>query len=113
MRCESERWEYERMNATISQIIQQWPQEPRESAQRLVEYYGEPEEFTPSMLIWYNREPWKKTILSKDPIKHNFPSPHNDYFEQVIDFRVPVDKFDDLAAYDGSIMAERTKGELS
>lgn len=39
--------------------------------------------------------------------------PHKDVLEQVIDYRVSTDKVDDLAAYDGSVIVERTKGELS
>jgi hypothetical protein len=39
--------------------------------------------------------------------------PHKDVMLQTIDFKVPPDKFDDLALYDGSVVAERTKGELS
>ena len=31
---------------------------------------------------------------------------------QVINYRVPADKFDELASYDGSVIVERTKGEL-
>jgi hypothetical protein len=33
--------------------------------------------------------------------------------EQVIDYRVPPDKADDLIAFDGSVVIERTRGELS
>jgi len=33
--------------------------------------------------------------------------------EQTIDYRVPPDKFDDLAEFDGSVTAKRTDGELS
>jgi hypothetical protein len=31
----------------------------------------------------------------------------------VIDYRVPVDRFSDLAAFDGSVVVERTAGEVS
>ncbi|MEX2153654.1 MAG: hypothetical protein WD825_09970 [Gemmatimonadaceae bacterium] len=44
---------------------------------------------------------------------HSFPKPHTDLLEQFIDYRVPVDKYDELAAYDGSVIVERTKGEIS
>ena len=44
---------------------------------------------------------------------HDFPMPHPDLMEQFIDYRVPAEKFSDLAAYDGSVIAERTKGEVS
>jgi hypothetical protein len=36
-----------------------------------------------------------------------------DMLLQSIDYPVPPDKFDELAAYDGSIIAERTRGELA
>lgn len=33
--------------------------------------------------------------------------------ESVIDYHVPPDKADDLEAYDGSVLFDRTKGEMS
>jgi hypothetical protein len=39
--------------------------------------------------------------------------PHQDVLEQVINYRVPPDKFDELARYDGSVIVERTKGTMS
>jgi hypothetical protein len=33
--------------------------------------------------------------------------------EQFINYRVPPEKFDELAKYDGSVIVERTKGEIS
>lgn len=35
------------------------------------------------------------------------------FVQQFIDYRVPIHKFDDLAAYHGSVIAERTSGEIS
>ncbi|HET9494615.1 MAG TPA: hypothetical protein VFR15_10320 [Chloroflexia bacterium] len=55
----------------------------------------------------------KRTIIYRDEVPHNFPKPHTDLLEQFIDYQVPVDKYDDLAAYDGSVVPERTKGEIS
>jgi len=48
-----------------------------------------------------------------EEIPHDFPKPHMDMLLQSIDYPVPPDKFDELAAYDGSVIAERTKGELA
>ena len=39
--------------------------------------------------------------------------PHKDVMQQFVNFEVPADKFNDLANYDGSVVAERTAGELS
>lgn len=51
--------------------------------------------------------------MLKEEIEHNFPMPHKDVMEQVIDYKAPPEKFDELARYDGSVIVERTRGELS
>jgi hypothetical protein len=52
-------------------------------------------------------------VITREEVPHNFPKPHNDVLEQFIDYHVPSDSADDLAAFDGSVIVERTKGELS
>lgn len=79
----------------------------------MIEKYGQPNGVTPDMLVWKNNGPWKKTIVSRDTVSHNFPTPHPDLLEQFISYKVPVEKYDDMAAYDGSVIVERTKGEMS
>lgn len=102
------------MNRSIEEIITDWPEEPRKSAERLLDYYGEPDEYSESQLIWYNtRDGWKRTILTKDEIPHNFPAEHTDFLEQFIDYDVPVEMYSKLASFDGSVIAERTRGEMS
>jgi hypothetical protein len=46
-------------------------------------------------------------------VPHDFPSHHTDFLEQFINYRVPVEMYSTLAEFDGSVIAERTKGELS
>lgn len=102
------------MNQILSEILKNWPENPRESAKRLLDYYGEPDEFSQTRIIWYDTEDgWKRTVLSKEEIPHNFPAPHTDFLEQFIDYHVPLEYYSKLAEYDGSVIAERTKGELS
>ena len=93
--------------------ITAWPAKSQEAARFMVDKYGQPNEQTPTMLVWYATGPWKRTVLYRDEVPHNFPKPHTDLLEQFIDYRVPVDKYDELAAYDGSVIVERTKGEIS
>lgn len=57
--------------------------------------------------------PWKRIVASRAFYQHDFPAPHIDAVESFIDYRVPVDKFSDLAAFDGSVVVERTAGEVS
>ena len=102
------------MNESSRSVIKRWPSNPRESAERLIQRYGEPSEATASRLTWYDTpDGWKRTELSSEEIPHDFPDHHTDYLEQFIDYRVPVDKFSALAAFDGSVMVDRTKGEIS
>lgn len=95
------------------EIIQDWPEESREAAKLVIDQYGAPDEATESQLIWRNPGPWKRIVASKVFHEHNFPAPHIDSVESFIDYQVPVGKFDDLAAFDGSVIVERTAGEVS
>lgn len=96
-----------------SHYIQHWPAESREAAQLVIDRYGEPEEATESQLTWHHPGPWKRIVATRTFFRHNFPAPHIDSVESVIDYRVPVDRFSDLAAFDGSVVVERTAGEVS
>lgn len=90
-----------------------WPKASVTAAKQMMKKYGQPDEATASMLIWNESGPWKRTIVHREPVAHDFPVPHTDIIEQFIDYQVPVEKFDDLAAYDGSVIAMRTNGEVS
>jgi len=94
-------------------VVRTWPQRTRELASRLIEKYGAPHEMTESKLIWRGNGPWKRTVLHKEELRHDFPEPHRDVLAQTIDVRVPSDSFDELAAFDGSLVAGRTSGELT
>lgn len=96
-----------------SRQIEDWPEESREAAQLVLDQYGEPDEATETHLVWHRPGPWKRIVATRAFYSHNFPAPHNDSVESVIDYRVPVDKFDQLAAFDGSVVVERTAGEVS
>ena len=98
---------------SASELIGKWPEESREAAQLVIDKYGEPDEVTESQLTWHQPGPWKRITASKAFFQHNFPTPHIDAVESVIDYRVPPEKFDDLAKFDGSVIVERTAGEVS
>jgi len=98
---------------TGSSTIQTWPEQSREAAERVIEKYGEPDEATDTQLVWHGRGAWKRIVASKAFYRHDFPAPHYDSVQCVIDYRVPVAKFTPLARFDGSVIAERTAGEVS
>lgn len=95
------------------ETMQSWPEESREAAQLVIDKYGEPDESTESQMIWHSPGPWKRIIASKAFHQHDFPAPHIDSIESVIDYKVPPEKFSALAAFDGSVIVERTAGEVS
>ena len=64
------------------------------------------------MLIWYNNGPWKKTIVYRDTVKHNFPSPHTDGVEQFVNHETPMEKACELAAFNGSLVMNCTRGKF-
>ena len=98
---------------TVEAITADWPAMSQAGVKEIVGKYGPPNEATESRLIWYNNGPWKRTICYRDEVPHHFPQPHSDVIESFIDYRVPPEKFSELAKYDGSVIVERTKGEVS
>lgn len=96
-----------------SQLIESWPQESREAAQLVIDAHGEPDEVTENQLIWHDVAPWKRIVATQAFWQHEFPAPHVDCIESVIGYRVPVDAFSLLAEFDGSVICERTAGEVS
>lgn len=77
----------------------------------MMDQYGPPNEATPTKLFWRRNGPWKRTVLTRDVVMHNFPSPHSDYLTQYIDYAVPVEKFAEIGRFDGSCLVDRTAGE--
>ncbi len=97
--------------ANVESLIESWPEAPKTIARKMIEQYGAPNEATPTKLFWYRNGPWKRTELTSDVVLHNFPSPHSDFLTQYIDYRVPVELFDVIGAFDGSCLIDRTAGE--
>lgn len=94
-------------------IIADWPEASREAAQLVIDRYGEPHEATGSQLTWHQVGPWKRMVATREYWEHRFPTPHTDSVESFIDYQVPPEKFTDLARFDGSVIVERTTGEVS
>jgi hypothetical protein len=99
--------------AKSSEMILAWPEESREAAQLVINRYGEADEVTPTQLVWHHRGPWKRIVATRMYFRHNFPAPHTDSVESVIDYNVPAERCSDLARFDGSVIVERTAGEVS
>jgi hypothetical protein len=99
--------------AVIDEILKAWPNVAKTAALTMIQKYGPPDEACSGRLVWHNNGPWRRTVVYAEEVEHNFPTPHHDVLEQYIPYRVPVGKFDQLAAFDGSVLVDRTKGEIS
>lgn len=97
----------------VRAVLDDWPSEPTDLAERVMEKYGPPDSVTSKRFVWYGNGPWKRSILRRDGVPHEFPDEHADYFEQVIDYEVPPECCDALSEFNGSIVVRRTRGELS
>jgi hypothetical protein len=99
--------------AWVQKNLPGWPPLTVKVAVDLVRKYGVPTEHDGHRLSWYANGPWKRTTLLREEVRHNFPAPHEDILEQTVNYRVPPEKVADLTAYNGSIVVDRTRGELS
>jgi hypothetical protein len=99
--------------AWIEKHLEGWPESRRKLAAELIGRYGRPHAVTASELYWSERAPWKRIVLHRAGVKHNFPLPHEDVLEQTVNYRVPAAKAGDLLSYNGSLVIDHTRGELS
>jgi hypothetical protein len=97
----------------IEQVLTYWEGLPKQEAVKLINKYGMPDEVTVNRLIWHCKGKWKRIVITRYTVPHNFPTPHQDFLEQTVDYRVPVNLVDDLTWFDGSVYVDRTAGEVS
>lgn len=96
----------------VESLLDNWPMTPQKVARKLIEQYGSPDEATPAQLIWHRNGPWKRTLITRDEIPHKFPTAHTDFVSQYIDYAVPPEKVTELVEFDGSVLVDRTAGEM-
>jgi hypothetical protein len=65
------------------------------------------------VLIWNGPGPWKRIIAYRDFDSHEFPAPHNDSVESLLQHSVPAQRATEIVEFDGSVVVNRTRGELS
>ncbi len=103
-----------RMNrAQVQRMTSSWPKASRDAIAFMTNKYGAPAAVSADMVAWGRTGPWKRTIIYRTEYQHNFPGPHTDVMQQWIDYRAPGSSYDELAEYDGSVVMERTSGEMS
>ncbi|MEO5648257.1 MAG: hypothetical protein ABIQ56_07825, partial [Chitinophagaceae bacterium] len=93
--------------------VASWPQAPQKAAKEMFNKYGKPDVSHDYVLAWIDKMPWAKIVVERLETKHSFPSSHTDMLEQSVMYKVPLEKLNELAKFDGSIKFDRTQGFLS
>ena len=99
--------------AWVQKHLAGWPQRTQRLGAQLVTKYGPPTEVAERQVTWYGNGPWKRTTLYQEEITHNFAIAHKDVLEQTVSYRVPPDKVAAITQFNGSVVVNRTRGELS
>ncbi len=99
--------------AQVEEMTSGWPESSRMAIKHMTDTYGAPATVGAGMAIWGETGPWKRTVVYDKEVPHHFPMEHPDVMQQWINYQAPVDQYDDLARYDGSVVMERTSGEMS
>jgi hypothetical protein len=97
----------------VDKLINTWASDNKKAALDIISKYGQPDGATYDMLVWHDPGQWKKLVVMNSDVQHNFPLSHKDCVLGFLDLKVPVDKIDDLARFDGSIFCMRTAGEIA
>ncbi len=97
----------------LDKVTESWPDSSRTAIKDMTTKFGMPDAVTEEMVIWKDSKPFKRTVVFRDQLNHMFPYQHSDVLMQTLDYRVPLDKVSDLSKFDGSLIIDRTKGELS
>jgi len=99
--------------AQMERMMDGWPTASREAVTFMTKKYGAPAAMTTEMAMWGKTGPWKRTVVFAREYVHEFPMQHTDVMQQWVDYKAPADMYDELAQYDGSVVLERTSGEMS
>lgn len=100
-------------NKRAESLTTGWPQNAVTAAKEMVVKYGEPTEVTQDALIWKAALPFKRIIVHREVFSSRFPLLHQTSLEHVVDYQAKADKVDDIWNFDGSVVLNRTKGEMS
>jgi hypothetical protein len=97
----------------LMKMTSTWPESSKSAIRSQQAKYGLPNSITDDMVSWNLPGEFKRSVVFRDEVKHQFPIAHSDVLLQTVDYRVPLDKVSQLSKFDGSLIIDRTKGELS
>jgi len=99
--------------SAVIELIKDWPQAAKAAAEEMLRKYGAPQEVTGTRLHWEGNRPWLRSVVVKTGVEHDFPAKHSDVLEQTVSYRIPLNFLEPIANFNGSVIPDRTRGELT
>jgi hypothetical protein len=97
----------------VRSLTAEWPETSRQATEKMLEKYGLPDGMTENLLTWNDAGHFKRIFVHREEITHNFPVEHKDVLHQFVSYEIPLGKADDVLRYTGSVLLDRTAGEMS
>jgi len=97
----------------LDEHIRDWPELSRTAARAMVAKYGPPVRVGRKSLVWLLNSPWQRTVVYRNSPYHSRVDRDTDYLKQVITYRTPDDKIDDLRRFDRRLRVDTRTRELS
>jgi hypothetical protein len=99
---------------SVNKHITEWPEASKKATKFMMDKYGLPDGVTENTLVWTEVGPYTRSIVYKEEIPHHFPREHTDVLEHTINYKAPTsDTVGQIWDFDGSVILDRTKGEMS
>jgi hypothetical protein len=97
----------------IKQLLQLWKNDdPAGYVSHLMQTFGDLDDITENIAIWYNKDGFKRIEIKDEYIMHTSPVPHYDYCYCYIDLAVPHELSSALADCSESILLDHLKHEV-
>ncbi|MDZ4753330.1 MAG: hypothetical protein SGJ11_02390 [Phycisphaerae bacterium] len=84
----------------IDKNMQGWPEETKEAAAVTIAAHGPPEAVGTGLIVWGKCGAWKRILLHRHDVPHEFAMPRKYVRLRFVDKTVPADTFDQLANCD-------------
>ncbi|MBA4136786.1 MAG: hypothetical protein C0518_05665 [Opitutus sp.] len=105
--------EQDTSSISLDQLTRNWNADARQAAQQMYQKYGAPAEVSNERIVWRNVGNVRSIEVRNQEVQHHFPYPHQDVVRHTIALNVPPEKIAELAQFSGSLIVDRTAGELS
>ena len=99
---------------TARVALAEWEHEDAaEYARELIAEFGNPDEFTPTMLRWFNIAQFEEVFIKDESFLHEFPEPHQDFVYSVKAMPIPMHLVGAFAHITGSIIVDGLKQQVT